>query len=277
MVLLEEKWEEIALRKNEELIAYLKIRKAITDKRIEMALRRMPRHRFLATFSSGYGYYDLAKNEDLEAGLRAAYSDDALMLSWGVEETPMASISQPSIVVEMLQELELKEGQKVLEIGTGTGWNAALIASIVGVNGRVTTVEVSDELAEKARERIFAYELGEVVSVVCGDGRLGAEQNAPYDRIICTAGADKLYFSWIKQLKVNGILVLPTDGSQDFCPMLRIERGVDRLHVKTLTLARFVPLVPKRREEPEPEGIDVVELLRAAEKQSGILRLKMPE
>ncbi len=273
LTLLDEKWEQKALQKNENLIKYLKDRRVIRDPRVEHALRKVPRHHFLTTFSTGYRTYDLREIDDIEETLLATYADDALMISFGDYETPMASISQPSVVVEMLEALELKEGQRVLEIGTGTGWNAALLASIVGIKGRVYTMEISEELAQSARERFLAYEMLEVINLIVGDGRFGYEEGSPYERIICTAGTDFLYVAWIEQICPGGIMVVPTNGSHDYCPMLKIIREKEYLIVKNLSLARFVPLIPKRSAEFEPEGIPIAKLIEVAEKRNGTYRL----
>ncbi len=273
MALLEEKWELFAERLNERLISHLKSRGCLKDERIEKALRKMRRHYFLESFYSLRGQYTLDERGELELALRAVYADDALMLSWGEEHTTMASISQPSIVVEMLEELKLDEGMRVLEIGTGTGWNAALIASVVGLSGKVVTIEISKELSQKAKERIYALELADIVEVIHGDGRFGAEKFAPFDRIICTAGAEMVYHPWIEQLVNGGILITPTDGLRDFCPMLKIRRESDRLIISTLTLARFVPIVAQRKDKEQPEAIAVSELIHAVEHNRGIYEL----
>jgi len=271
MATLEEKWERHALRLNEELIKSLKQRGTLTDHRIESALKRMPRHHFLEAFYSAYGSFDLTKDKDIEYALRVAYADEALMLE---KVGTLASISQPSIVVEMLEALELEESQKVLEIGAGSGWNAALIACIVGTSGQVVTIEVDEELAEKARQRIVAHGLAEVVTVVHGDGRKGAPEFSPFQRIICTAGSEHLYYSWLSQLGLGGIIVLPTDETHDYCPLLKVKKGERFLDVKILTLARFVPVVPAKGTPKEEPGIPVRKLVYAAEHTGGKFNLR---
>ena len=160
--------------------------------------------------------------------------------------------------VEMLEALAIEQADRVLEVGAGSGWNAALMAELVGAQGRVVTVEVSEELARAAQERLLPWKQ---VSVLCADGRLGAPAEAPYDRIIVTAGTRKIYDAWMNQLEIGGILVTPIDAGMDFSPMLRIVKRDDRLEVKELSYARFVPLRSVHARQPDPPGTPVEKLL----------------
>ena len=272
MAKLEEKWERHALKLNEELIKFLKQRGVLTNARVESALRRMPRHHFLEAFYSAHGSFDLTKENDIDYALCVAYADEALMLETEKVGT-LASISQPSIVVEMLEALEIKEGQKILEIGAGSGWNAALIACVVGPSGQVVTIEVDEELAEKAKQRIIAHEIADVVTVIHGDGRRGAPGFSPFQRIICTAGSEYLYYSWLTQLELGGIIVVPTDETHDYCPLLKVRKEERSLEIKVLTLARFVPIVPAKGTPKDEPGIPVEKLIYAAEHMGGKFRL----
>jgi protein-L-isoaspartate(D-aspartate) O-methyltransferase len=108
----------------------------------------------------------------------------------------------------MLGQLGLANGQRVLEIGTGTGYNAALIAEIIGDPNAVVTIDVEPDLIEEARANLAAAGYAGV-NVVCGDGADGVSGHAPYDRIIVTAGAWDLSPQWLSQLRPDGQIVLP--------------------------------------------------------------------
>ncbi|MFE7132385.1 methyltransferase domain-containing protein [Streptomyces sp. NPDC057638] len=119
---------------------------------------------------------------------------------------PTSSVSMPSVVASMLAELDVRPGCRVLEIGTGAGWNAALLAHRLG-GEQVVTVEVDAEVAATARTRL--RERGLRPEVVTGDGLLGHAARAPYDRIIATAGLRRIPFSWVEQTVPGGLIVAP--------------------------------------------------------------------
>ena len=170
----------------------------------------------------------------LEKNLDEAYEDHPLSIGYG------QTISQPYTVAFMLQELELKKGDKVLEIGTGSGWNAALISDIIGGEGKVHTVEIVDELAEKAKGKLKNYKN---IIVFNGDASHGFVKYAPYNKIILTAAPLKIAEEFKGQLADNGILLAPVgEYTQKLIKLIRngnkfteIERG-DFI---------FVPLVSK--------------------------------
>ncbi|MFF1686154.1 methyltransferase domain-containing protein [Streptomyces sp. NPDC058254] len=118
-----------------------------------------------------------------------------------------SSASMPSVVFSMLRDLSVQAGNKVLEIGTGTGWNAALLARRLGAEN-VTSVEVDPEVAQAAREALTRF--GLPVEVVTGDGALGYATRAPYDRVIGTCGLrDRIPWEWIEQTRPGGIILAP--------------------------------------------------------------------
>ncbi|WP_289733955.1 methyltransferase domain-containing protein [Streptomyces macrolidinus] len=117
-----------------------------------------------------------------------------------------SSASMPSVVFRMLRDLDAHPGNRVLEIGTGTGWNAALLAHRVGVEN-VVTVEVDGAVAERARASLSRF--GAAVRVVHGDGYEGCPEGAPYDRIIVTAGVRHIPFAWVEQARPGGLIVVP--------------------------------------------------------------------
>lgn len=139
--------------------------------------------------------------------------DTALAIGYG------QTISQPLTVAFMLEKLDPKPGNKVLDVGSGSGWTSALLAEIVtngNEKGRVVAVEIIPELAEFGKENISKYNFIEkgVVELVCGDGSKGYEKDAPYDRILASASAfKKIPEAWKEQLKVGGKIVAPVENS----------------------------------------------------------------
>jgi protein-L-isoaspartate(D-aspartate) O-methyltransferase len=135
------------------------------------------------------------------------YRDEAIPTKLR-EGSAISSSSQPAIMAIMLEQLRLEPGHRVLEIGAGTGYNAALMAHVVGETGQVVTVDLEEDLVAGARKHLAAAGLNRV-RVVCGDGALGFPDDGPYDRIILTVGAADLMPAWQEQLKPDGRLVLP--------------------------------------------------------------------
>jgi protein-L-isoaspartate(D-aspartate) O-methyltransferase len=137
-----------------------------------------------------------------------AYRDEAHPTKWSTDGRPISSSSQPAIMAIMLEQLAVEPGDRVLEIGAGTGYNAALLAHLVDDTGTVVTVDIDEDLVVAAREHLAACGLSQV-TVVCGDGGYGWPSTAPYDRIIVTVGASDLPPAWIEQLAPHGRLVVP--------------------------------------------------------------------
>ena len=121
---------------------------------------------------------------------------------------PVSSSSQPGMMVAMLKQLDLRPGLRVLEVGAGTGYNAALLQELVGESGRVTSLEIDPEVADWARTRLVdaGYDRVEVIET---DGGAGWAQGAPYDRIELTVGTADVSPAWIDQLALGGLLVVP--------------------------------------------------------------------
>jgi protein-L-isoaspartate(D-aspartate) O-methyltransferase len=137
-----------------------------------------------------------------------AYQDVAIVVKSDAGGLPVSASTQPAIMAIMLGQLGLASGQRVLEIGTGTGYNAALIAEIIGDPSGVVTIDVEPDLIEPARANLAAAGYAGV-KVVCGDGADGVPDQAPYDRIIVTGGAWDLSPQWLSQLRAGGRIVLP--------------------------------------------------------------------
>ncbi|MEE8131582.1 MAG: protein-L-isoaspartate(D-aspartate) O-methyltransferase [Candidatus Paceibacterota bacterium] len=139
-----------------------------------------------------------------------AYVNAALPISSG------QTISQPLVVAFMIELLAPKQGEKILDIGAGSGWKAAILAQIVGSGGRVISIERIPELADMAKENISKYNFIEkgIVEVILGDGSKGYEEEAPFDKIIAGAtAAGEIPEEWKEQLKIGGRIVAPVDNS----------------------------------------------------------------
>lgn len=208
---------------NQALVDDLKKRELIKTERVEAAFRAVPRHLFLP-----------------DVPLEQVYSDRAISAKQDAEGKWISSSSQPAIMAIMLEQLGLEPGHKVLEIGTGPGYNAALMAHIVGETGQVVTVEIDEDLAQAAREHLS--EAGfESVQVLSADGGYGAPDEAPFDRIILTVGAPDITPAWWNQLKPDGRLVLPLllRGSMK---SIAFEPAEDHLRSLSVTDCGFIPL-----------------------------------
>src|SRR5215467_14300763 len=143
-----------------------------------------------------------------EVGPAAAYRDEAFVIKCGPDGLPVSSSSQPAMMAIMLDQLGLESGHRVLEIGTGTGYNAAVMSAVVGPGGEVVTVDIDPELVARARSSLLAAGY-DTVTVKCADGGYGDPPGAPFDRVIVTAGAWDIAPAWFGQLGPGGRLVLP--------------------------------------------------------------------
>ena len=171
--------------------------------------------------------------------LDSAYSDHALPIACG------QTISQPYVVAYMTEQLRVEPHHRILEVGTGSGYQAAVLSRLAA---SVTSLERYRTLADAARIRLRA--LGyDNVEVIVGDGMLGALSQAPFDRIIVTAAAEEIPTALLEQLAIGGIMVLPLGpphGLQSLVRLSRSDKGVVR---DDLIGVRFVPLLPGEARE----------------------------
>lgn len=191
------------------------IPRGIKDIRVLNAMRKAPRHLFVGDYMQAH-----------------AYEDMALPIGGG------QTISQPYMVALMTELLELKGDEKVLEIGTGSGYQAAILGELARA---VFTIERKDELAKKADERLRGLGYGKV-RVITGDGTLGLPEEAPFDRILITAGTPKIPEPLIEQLADGGIIVAPV-GIRFAQQLLIVRKSKEGVSEQTHVPCVFVPLI----------------------------------
>ena len=211
----------MSMDERRQMVAGLRGRGLVFSQRVEEALLKVPRHLFLP-----------------ESARPHAYRDSPLPIGDG------QTLSAPHMVAVMAEALDLREGQKVLEIGAGSGYNAAVMAELVGPEGKIITMERHPSLAEKASQVLL--EAGYTnVQVVVGDGSLGYPEQAPYDRISVTCGAPRVPGPLADQLRDGGIMVIPV-GGLDYQSLLRVRRMGGKILSEDLGSVVFVPLIGEK-------------------------------
>ncbi len=202
-----------------ELVDRLERTGFVTNRAVLEAIRKVPRHEFLPRELWPW-----------------AYVDNALPIGSG------QTISAPHMVGYMLEVLDLHPGQKVLEIGTGSGYHAALVAEIIGPRGEVFSLERIPELGNQARETLARLGHSDIVKVIIADGTEGLPLEAPFDRILVTAGGPGVPPPLKDQLGEGGVLVIPV-GGRTYQQLTVVKREHGRLHERALGLVTFVPLI----------------------------------
>ena len=190
--------------------------KGVTDQRVLGAMEKIDRGLFITGLFSG-----------------RAYEDMPLPIACG------QTISQPSVVGLMTQALQLSSRDKVLEVGTGSGYQAAVLSQLAR---RVYTVDRHRRLVGEARDSFETLDLANVTSIL-GDGSFGLPDQAPFDRILLTAAAEDPPPPLLAQLKVGGIMVLPVGQSDHVQSLIRVTRLETGFDYEELMPVRFVPLV----------------------------------
>jgi protein-L-isoaspartate(D-aspartate) O-methyltransferase len=212
---------------------------AIASAPVERAFRKVPRHLFIDR-----GEVHIEDEQKLrevvcdhkcpDTGvLEAIYRDGPIVLSEG------STSSQPMCMAWMLEDLGLRPGMKVFEVGTASGWNAALLAELVGDPSLVYSVEVAPGLAESAKRHLEEAGYGGV-TVICGDGAEGYAPGAPYDAIIVTCGCTDLSPAWVEQLSRNGVILCPLHIAPSGDPTLLARRSDTGLRGHFTRLIFFV-------------------------------------
>jgi protein-L-isoaspartate(D-aspartate) O-methyltransferase len=210
----------MALDENEKLIEGIKCLDYLKSKNIEDALRKFKREFFIPPSMKHLAYRDFP-------------------ISIGFNQT----ISQPSTVVAMTEALEVEKGQKILEIGTGSGWQASILSYLVSEKGFVYSIEIIEELAEFAKKNLKKLGIKNV-EVVEKDGSEGLKEKAPFDRIIVTAACPDIPKTLIDQLRDGGIMVIPV-GNLYLQDMLVVKKMKGKVEKKSIGSFMFVPLVGK--------------------------------
>ncbi|GAA0988570.1 methyltransferase, FxLD system [Nocardiopsis tropica] len=208
----------------EALIQQLRENGVLTTPTVEEAFRAVPRHAFVpnATLEEAY----------TNAPVHIKHDDNGASISCG---------SQPGVVATMLEQAALEPGMRVLELGAGTGYNAALVSHLVGLAGSVTTIDVDQDLVEGARARLKENGAANV-TVVLGDGALGHPEQAPFDRIIATVGCHDVPRAWVDQLAPGGRLIAPVRIAGDVSRSIVFEARGDHWVSVDSQLCTFMPL-----------------------------------
>lgn len=205
-----------------QLIDHLRLNDTLHDAEVERAMRIVPRHLFLPDFPPGDAYADIAVPTRWQGNLA------------------VSSASQPAMVAIMLEQLTVSRGMRVLEVGAGTGYNAALLAELVGPTGSVTTLDIDLDIVEDAVAHLADAGYTHVEAIAT-DGAAGWPAGAPYDRIILTVGASDITPAWFAQLADGGLIVLPLWLGGVEASIAFRKRG-DVLESESLALCGFMRL-----------------------------------
>jgi len=213
------------MESNAQLIDYLKACSLIKSKAVEIAFEKVDRKEFVPREHALHAY------------------EDSPLPTMGAQ-----TISAPSIVAIMSEALEVRQGMKVLEVGAGSGYQAAVLAQVVGEKGKIYSIERVSLLCEFARNNLERAGVKRV-EVICGDGSKGLLEKAPFDRIIVTAAAKKIPRPLVEQLKPGGRLLIPIGESPYFQELVLVEktRG-GKIVEKPILPVVFVPLVGEHAE-----------------------------
>jgi protein-L-isoaspartate(D-aspartate) O-methyltransferase len=202
-----------------ELIKIMRNSGFLNDSHVELAIRKNPRHKFVPKSLLGRAYKDIP-------------------LSLMKKQT----ISQPSVVSRMTELLNVKKGQKILEIGSGSGWQSAILSFLTG-HGKVFSIDRHPELVKFAKENLDKLDIKNV-NVTLGDGSLGLLKEAPFDRIIITAACKKVPPPLFEQLSLDGLLIAPVgEYPQSLILFKKTPQGI--IEIKNQPGYVFVPLLGK--------------------------------
>jgi protein-L-isoaspartate(D-aspartate) O-methyltransferase len=215
--------DQEAFTRRQQLVDILKQSECLSAPAVEAAFRAVPRHHFLPGIL-----------------LDKVYTDEAIPTKYQ-DGLAISSSSQPAVMATMLEQLDVQAGHHVLEIGAGTGYNAALLATLAGKGGQVVTIDIDDELVTDAQEHLRRAGFHQV-RVVCGDGAFGYPDAAPYDRIILTVGTWDIAPAWIEQLKPGGRLLLPLVVQGNVQQLVAFERADTHLLSVSVRSGSFMPL-----------------------------------
>lgn len=209
------------IEEREEMVRRLSERGYIKTEKVRKAMESVPREEFIPASNRPY-----------------AYVDQPLPIGEG------QTISAPHMVAMICEILELEEGMKVLEVGAGFGYNAAVVAQIIGKKGHLYSIERISSLAEVAEDNLKRTGLGDNVTVIVGDGTKGYKEEAPFDRIYGTASAPSVPEPLKEQLKIGGIMLIPVGEQHYFQDLIYIKRKSENEYDrKSLGGVAFVPMI----------------------------------
>jgi protein-L-isoaspartate(D-aspartate) O-methyltransferase len=197
-------------------------RRGIADQAVLRAMDEVPRGKFVTADFAGH-----------------AYADQALPIACG------QTISQPYVVAYMTEQLAVRPSHRVLEVGTGSGYQAAVLSRLAR---EVVSIERYRTLADTARERLASLGYNNV-EVVAGDGFAGVPTRAPYDRIIVTAAAEAVPQTLLDQLADGGVMLLPLGPHEGAQHIIKLTKSQTEVKRETLLAVRFVPLLPGQARE----------------------------
>lgn len=209
----------MCLKERIKLVDLLKKEGRIKSKSVEKAFLEIPRELFIPEQKKNHAYYDAP-------------------LQIGNGQT----ISAPHMVAIMCEALDIEEGQKILEIGTGSGYHAAIVSKMIGSNGHVFTIERHKDLAIRAKKAIEECEIKNV-TIIIGDGSMGLEKHEPYDRIYVTCAAPDLPPPLLSQLNTSGKLLIPVGDI--YCTLKLVAKIKNKIITKNMGGCVFVPLIGK--------------------------------
>src|SRR5262245_57660566 len=223
---------------------YLSYRTPISDSTVRAYLAT-PRHAFIKRYREcGTTEWHEVRAETLAEHVATLYTNKPLILFGDDDDNIPSTISQPSFVLRMLDLLQLRSGQTVFELGAGSGWNAALIGQLVGPSGRVWSLEVIPEVAQRAADAIEALGMTHV-QVVAGDGSDGYAPGAPYDRATFTAGTYDLPRQFHQQVRDGGLVLAPIKNAGGGDNLFLLEKVDDHFESRYSMPCGFVPMVGK--------------------------------
>lgn len=224
---------------------------------IVQAFASVPRDELITqVYRAGADGYQQQSSSDPGALLERLYADDAIVTRLDEEGRPCSSSSQPSLMALMLHWLDLAPGVRVLEVGAGTGYNAALLAEVVGDPSLITTIDIQQEVVDQTRRRLGRLGYG-AVTVRCGDGTHGAADRAPFDRVIVTVGCPDISWHWVEQMVADGRLVVPLQhGGPHADPVLFLRRSGSKLVGRVVSPSGFMALQGNHSDAPWPQSIE---------------------
>jgi protein-L-isoaspartate(D-aspartate) O-methyltransferase len=215
----------------------------IRSPRLERAFLTVRRHRLLETYSYFGDQGRVTVRHDPEhpapENLEVIYADTALATRH-VGGMPASSSSAPSLMAEMLELLDLRQGMKVLEIGAGTGYNAALMAEIVGDQRLIVTVDNQRDVVEQTRRLLGKSGYGGI-RIMARDGFAGAAEDGPFDRIVATVGCSDLSPRWAEQLADGGVMLIPLQHAESH-PLAAVRNQDGELRGRFVGWSGFMPV-----------------------------------